>query len=66
MTDDAPACPECNRPMQSGGLVLFEGENDGRRTCRSLRRCADRHVWWSWTDRPDEPMEVRPVPQLFR
>ncbi|MFF9769949.1 dehydrogenase [Streptomyces sp. NPDC014636] len=66
MNNDAPACPECSQPMESGGLVLSEREDDGRRTCRSLWRCADRHVWWNWTDRQDEPFEVCPVPGLFR
>ncbi|MFF7162859.1 dehydrogenase [Streptomyces sp. NPDC008086] len=66
MTDKAPTCPECSQPMKSGGLVLVKREADGRRTCRSLWRCADRHIWWSWADRPDEPLEVCPVPQLFR
>lgn len=52
--------------MESGGLVLSERKDDGRRTCRSLWRCADRHVWWSWADRPEEPLEICPVPGLFR
>ncbi|MFF3464888.1 dehydrogenase [Streptomyces sp. NPDC001984] len=66
MTSDAPACPECGQPMKSGGFVLSEREDDGRRTCRSLWKCVDRHVWWGWADRPDEPLEVCPVPGLFR
>jgi hypothetical protein len=52
--------------MESGGLVLSEREDDGRRTCRSLWRCADGRVWWRWGDRPNEHMEACPVPELFR
>ncbi|MFI1506862.1 dehydrogenase [Streptomyces sp. NPDC020597] len=66
MTNDAPACPGCGQPMKFGGLVLSKREDDGRRTCRSLWRCAGRHVWWGWADRPEEPLEPCPVPQLFR
>ncbi len=66
MTSDAPACPECGRPMRSGGFVLSRREDDGRRTCRTLWRCAGGHVWWRWADRPEEPLEVCPVPALFR
>lgn len=51
--------------MESGGLVLTEREDDGRRTYRSLWRCDDRHIWWQWADRPNEPLEVCPVPGLF-
>ncbi len=66
MTDDAPACPKCGRPMKSGGFVLCQRKDDGRRTCRTLWRCTARHTWWRWADRPDEPLEVCLVPQLFR
>ncbi|KKD03262.1 hypothetical protein [Streptomyces sp. WM6386] len=66
MSDDVPVCPECSRPMRSGGLVLSQREDDGRRACRSLWKCADRHVWWRWADRPNAPWEFCPVPQLFR
>jgi hypothetical protein len=66
MTNNAPACPECRQALQSGGLVLSKRKDDGRRTCRSLWRCAAGHVWWSWADRPDEPLEICPVPGLFR
>ncbi|WP_340379029.1 dehydrogenase [Streptomyces sp. SS7] len=66
MTDHAPACPDCGLPMESGGLVLSGRDDDGRRACRSLWRCAGRHVWWGWADRSGEPLEVCPVPQLFR
>ncbi|MEU3612504.1 dehydrogenase [Streptomyces sp. NPDC006872] len=66
MTDDAPACPECSRPMEFGGFVLSRRGDDDRRVCRSLWRCAGRHFWWNWADRPDAPLEACPVPELFR
>ncbi|MFF0065925.1 dehydrogenase [Streptomyces sp. NPDC005279] len=66
MSIDPPACPECSGPMTFGGFVLCGREDDDKRTCRSLWKCASRHVWWSWADRPDEPLEVCPVPELFR
>lgn len=65
MADDALSCPECRQPLKSGGLVLVKRDDDGRRACRSLWRCADRHTW-RWVDRPEEPLEVCPVPQVFR
>lgn len=65
MTNVAPACPKCRHPMKSGGLLLSEREDDGRRTCRALWRCANRHTWWQWADRPDDPLELCPVPELF-
>ncbi|ARP74214.1 dehydrogenase [Streptomyces pluripotens] len=66
MTDDTPVCPECDQPMKPGGLVLSRREDDGRRVCRSLLRCGCGHAWWGWADRPDEPLEVCPRPELFR
>ncbi|MFJ4323599.1 dehydrogenase [Streptomyces tricolor] len=66
MTDDAPACPECSQPMKFGGFLLAKREDDGRRTCRALWKCAGRHVWWRWADRPEEPLEACPMPELFR
>ncbi len=66
MTSDGPTCSDCGQPMKSGGFVLSEREDDGRRICRVLWRCAGRHVWWRWADRPGEPLEVCPVPGLFR
>lgn len=66
MTSDLPACPECGQPMKSGGLVLSQGEDDGRRVCRSLGKRTKQHVWWGWADRTDESVEICPVPQLFR
>lgn len=50
--------------MQSGGFVLSKWEEDARRTRRALWRCAGRHVWWGWADRPDEPLEVCPLLKL--
>ncbi len=61
-----PVCPECSRPMRSGGSVLSGRQDDGRRACRSLWSCAGRHLWWKWADRPEEPLEACPLPELFR
>lgn len=66
VTEEAPACPECGHPMKSGGLVLSRREDDRRRVCRALWRCRNRHLWWGWADRPDEPLETCPAPELFR
>jgi hypothetical protein len=66
MSDDAPARPQGSQPLESGGLILSWPDGDGRRTCRSLWRCAGRHTWWQWADRPEEPLEVYPAPELFR
>jgi hypothetical protein len=66
MVDDSPPCPECSQPLKPGGLVLSGRDDDGQRSCRSLWRCADRHTWWKWADRPEEPLEACPVPGLFR
>ncbi|MFJ6908299.1 dehydrogenase [Streptomyces griseoluteus] len=65
ITADAPACPECGQPLQAGGLVLAKRVDDGQRVCRSLWRCPGRHTWWSWVDRPEEGLEVCPVPGFF-
>ncbi|WP_240804690.1 hypothetical protein [Streptomyces sp. LRa12] len=54
MADDAQLCPECSQPLKSGGLVLSKRDDDGLRVCRSVWRCADRHTWWQWADRPEE------------
>ncbi|MDP9613719.1 dehydrogenase [Streptomyces demainii] len=66
MSDTAPACPECSQSMKSGGFVLVEREDDGRRICRTLLRCPGQHVWWRWADRPEESLQACPVPELFR
>ncbi|KMS90568.1 MULTISPECIES: hypothetical protein [Streptomyces] len=63
---DAPTCPKCGDLMQFGGFVLVKREDDGRRACRVLWRCTGRHVWWRWGDRPEEPLEACPMPELFR
>jgi hypothetical protein len=52
--------------MKFGGFVLVERQDDGRRTCRALWRCTGRHVRWRWADRPEEPLEACPMPELFR
>ncbi|MER5938636.1 dehydrogenase [Streptomyces sp. NPDC001928] len=66
MTSNTPACPECGQPMESGGLVLSRRGDDKQRACRALWSCAGRHVWWNWADRPDEPLDTCPTPELFR
>ncbi|MFF4183821.1 dehydrogenase [Streptomyces sp. NPDC001691] len=66
MIDENPACPECGRTTTFGGLVLFKREEDGLRVCRALSKCPGRHVWWRWADRPDEPLEACPTPEVFR
>ncbi|TKT01639.1 dehydrogenase [Streptomyces lasalocidi] len=66
MSTDAPVCPECGAAMRAGGLALCLREDDGRRACRALWRCAGRHVWWRWADRVDSPLEKCPVPGAFR
>lgn len=63
--DDIKKCPDCEQPMKAGGLVLSKRVDDGQRVCRSLWRCAGRHTWWGWVDRPEEGLEVCPVPGLF-
>ncbi|GLX52436.1 hypothetical protein Shyhy01_53860 [Streptomyces hygroscopicus subsp. hygroscopicus] len=65
MAEDAPACPECGQPLKRGGFVLARGD-DGQRACRSLWQCADRHTWWRQVERPEEPLQVCPAPELFR
>ncbi|AZP21034.1 dehydrogenase [Streptomyces aquilus] len=62
---DPSQCPTCGRPLKYGGLVLTVREDDGKRTCRALWKCATRHLWWQWSDRPDAPLETCPVPSLF-
>ncbi|EFG06663.1 Putative dehydrogenase [Streptomyces clavuligerus] len=57
-----PTCPDCAQTMKAGGLVLSGREDDGARTCQALWRCPDRHVWWRWADREDDPLEVCPYP----
>jgi hypothetical protein len=46
-------------------LVLAHREEDGKRVCRGVWQCADRHLWWSWADRPGDPLEPCPYPDLF-
>ncbi|RSN99570.1 dehydrogenase [Streptomyces sp. WAC 05379] len=66
MTSRAAACPECRQPMKADGPAFSRRQDDGKRACRSLWRCTSGHVWWKWTDRPDESFEVCPMPELFR
>ncbi|WP_405702957.1 dehydrogenase [Streptomyces sp. NBC_00069] len=66
MTNGGAACPECSQTMNFGGFVLSKRAGDGQRVCRSLWKCAGRHVWWRWADRPDEALEACQVPELFR
>ncbi len=66
MAVDAQLCPECSQPLESGGLVLSQRDDDGQRACRSLWRCTDRHTWWQWADRPEGALEACPFPELFR
>ncbi|MFD3502641.1 dehydrogenase [Streptomyces sp. NPDC058676] len=66
LTDAAtPACPDCGRPLAARGMVLVRRTDDGRRVCRAVLRCAARHTWWQWADRPDAGLERCPYPQLF-
>ncbi|MDH6115604.1 hypothetical protein P3T36_007732 [Kitasatospora sp. MAP12-15] len=46
-------------------MALFRREDDGKRTCRSVWGCPQRHVWWNWADRPGSPLETCPHPDLF-
>lgn len=66
MTYEAPACPECGHPLNSGGLVSATREDDGQRICRTLWRFPQGHVWWRWMDRPTEPLQMCPFSNLFR
>jgi hypothetical protein len=64
-TESAPECPVCGTALTSGGFVLNRREDDRKRTCRSLWRCAASHLWWRWADRPGEALEPCPYPDLF-
>lgn len=67
MTSEPPICPDCGQDLKFGGFVLLRREDDDERTCRSLWKCPNKkHMWWHWADRPEEPLEVCPVPHLFR
>lgn len=52
--------------MTFAGFLLSLREDDGKRACRGGWKCGAGHVWWNWADRPDEPVERCPHPQLFR
>ncbi|CAG6392669.1 dehydrogenase [Streptomyces cocklensis] len=64
-TGPAPRCPSCDGPVTFTALVLAHREEDGKRVCRGVWQCADRHLWWSWADRPGDPLEPCPYPDLF-
>jgi hypothetical protein len=50
---------------RSKAITCPRDRKPGRRTCRALWRCTGRHVWWRWADRPEEPLEACPMPELF-
>lgn len=64
-TAQVPVCPDCDGPLKAGAMALCRREDDGKRTCRMVWGCADRHVWWHWADRPDSPLEPCPYPDLL-
>ncbi|MFE5816810.1 dehydrogenase [Streptomyces sp. NPDC056479] len=62
-----PTCPRCGAALGFGGFVLAgRSASDGRRTCRVLWGCPERHVWWKWADRDSDPLEPCPHPQMYR
>ena len=61
-----PICPDCSQPMGGVAMALVEREDDGKRTCRAVWECANRHMWWNWADRPRLPLERCPMPEAFR
>lgn len=65
VSDAPPLCPDCGRPMRFGAFALCEREEDGRRICRGVWGCSERHIWWQWADRPGVPPEPCPYPELF-
>ncbi|RAJ42420.1 hypothetical protein K353_02775 [Kitasatospora sp. SolWspMP-SS2h] len=50
--------------MKCTAMVLSEREEDGKRVCRAVWQCGDRHLWWGWSDRPEEPLETCPYPDF--
>ncbi|GAA1088615.1 hypothetical protein GCM10009663_35280 [Kitasatospora arboriphila] len=60
-----PSCPECEQPLSMGAMALCKREDDGARVCRGVWGCGQGHVWWKWADRPADPLEVCPHPELF-
>jgi hypothetical protein len=51
--------------MKCTAMVLSKRDEDGKRVCRGVWQCMERHLWWNWSDRPDEPLEVCPYPEHF-
>ncbi|WP_426675226.1 dehydrogenase [Streptomyces krungchingensis] len=60
-----PICPVCKGQLKAGPFLLCRREDDGRRTCRLIWGCSNQHVWWKWADRPYEPLEPCPYPDLL-
>ncbi len=50
--------------MKCTAMALSRREEDGVRVCRAAWQCERRHLWWGWSDRPGEPLEVCPYPEL--
>ncbi|MER5479487.1 dehydrogenase [Streptomyces sp. NPDC002734] len=59
-----PVCPTCGGPMTCTAMVLARREEDGKRVCRGVWQCADRHLWWKWSDRPGDQLETCPYPRF--
>ncbi|WP_214320397.1 hypothetical protein [Nonomuraea sediminis] len=55
-----PHCPSCDQHLSFGGFYMMLREDDGTRTCRGRWTCPGDHHWWSWADRPDDPLEPFP------
>ncbi|WP_131738778.1 dehydrogenase [Actinomadura roseirufa] len=65
MPTGEPICPTCGQALTGGGLVLMDREEDGKRTCRALWKCEERHLWWVWADRPASALDPCPDTELF-
>ncbi|MFG2820256.1 dehydrogenase [Kitasatospora sp. NPDC048365] len=65
LDDDRPRCPECKEPLALRAMALSKRAEDGQRVCRGVWGCDQRHVWWKWADRPADPLEICPYPDLF-
>ncbi|MGW3592487.1 dehydrogenase [Streptomyces fungicidicus] len=63
-TESVPTCPECGGPLKAGAMALCHRDEDDRRVCRMVWGCSGRHVWWKWADRPADPLELCPYPDL--
>ncbi|HEY8984578.1 MAG TPA: dehydrogenase [Streptomyces sp.] len=60
----APGCPSCGQAMNCTAMVLARREDDGKRVCRGVWQCAGQHLWWGWSDRPGEELEICPYPDF--